>query len=191
MFGGTKPKTGTKTLLQSGTTAAPAMRPSAPSILSDGLFVRGSIATAGEIQIDCRLEGNVSGAKVVVGANALIVGNVDAQELTVRGRIQGNIRAHRLVLSSSSHVEGDAVNAEFSVEAGAVFDGSIRHADNPLKEPRTKLDSEIPPTSEPMRPWASPAGVQGATPPVSTTKTLQQKDSDQANVLALQPAPQR
>ena len=159
MFGGTKPKTGTKTSSQSGAIATPVVRLSAPSILSDGLFVRGSITTAGEIQIDCQLEGNVCGAKVIVGNNASILGDVDAEELTVRGRIQGNIRARRLLLSSSSHVEGNAVNATFSVESGAVFDGSIRHADNPLIEPRTKTISDIRPRSEQMGPRAHKAGA--------------------------------
>ena len=35
-------------------------------------------------------------------------------------------------MRATSHVEGDILHEAFAVEAGAFFEGSCRHSDNPL-----------------------------------------------------------
>lgn len=108
---------------------------STPSIISADLVVNGTLTSAGDIQIDGRVEGDVRGVGVVVGDKALVHGEVYAEDLTVRGRIEGGIHARKVLLCSTSHVEGDILHEAFAVETGAFFEGNCRHSDDALADP--------------------------------------------------------
>lgn len=115
------------------------MRPaSTPSIISADLVVNGSLTSAGDIQIDGRVEGDVRGSGLVVGDKALIHGEVYAEDITVRGRIEGGIRARKVLLCSTCHVEGNILHEAFAVETGAFFEGNCRHSDDPLADPQPR-----------------------------------------------------
>jgi len=134
-------------------TAAQQKRPmrssSAPSIISTDLVVQGALISTGDIQIDGKVEGNVSSTGLVIGDKAFIQGDVMAEDVTVRGRVKGSIRARKVLLASTCHVEGDILHEAFAVETGAFFEGNCRHADNPL-------------AAEPVRAVAQPAQVAAA-----------------------------
>ncbi len=110
----------------------PSARSAAPSIISPDLVVNGTLSSAGEIQIDGRIEGIVQCTTLVVGDKALIHGDVFAQHVTVRGRIEGNIRSKMVLFCATCHVEGDILHQAFAVEPGAFLDSNCRHSDNPL-----------------------------------------------------------
>jgi cytoskeletal protein CcmA (bactofilin family) len=104
----------------------------APSIISADLVVTGTLSSSGDMQIDGRVEGDVHSAALVIGEKATILGEVLADEVTVRGRIEGSIRARKVLLCATCHVEGNILHEAFAVEAGAFFEGNCRHSDNPL-----------------------------------------------------------
>ena len=134
---------------------------SAPSIISADLVVNGTLISAGDIQIDGRVEGDVRSAGLVIGDKAEIRGEIYAEDVTVRGKVVGRIRASKILLASTSHVEGDILHEAFAVESGSFFEGNCRHSDNPLGEP-----SHLPhkhPSSAP----APQARAAAASPPVS------------------------
>jgi cytoskeletal protein CcmA (bactofilin family) len=106
----------------------------APSIISGDLTVNGTLTSAGDMQVDGRVEGDIRSNGLVVGEKAEIHGEIYAEDLTVRGKVVGRIRARKVLLCSTSHVEGDILHEAFAVEAGAFFEGNIRHSDNPLAE---------------------------------------------------------
>jgi cytoskeletal protein CcmA (bactofilin family) len=105
---------------------------SAPSILSADAMVTGTLVSAGDMQIDGRVEGDVRSVSLVIGEKAEIHGEVVAEDVTVRGRVIGRIRARKVLLCTTSHVEGDILHEAFAVESGAFFEGNCRHSDNPL-----------------------------------------------------------
>ena len=107
---------------------------STPSIISADLVVNGSLTSAGDVQIEGRVEGDVRGAGLLIGDNAIIQGDVYAEDLTVRGRIEGAIRARKVLLCATCHVEGNILHEAFAVETGAFFEGNCRHSDDPLAE---------------------------------------------------------
>ncbi len=109
-----------------------AARSSAPSILSADTVVTGTLVSAGDMQIDGRVEGDVRSVSLVIGEKAEIHGEVFAEDVTVRGRVIGRIRARKVLLCATSHVEGDILHEAFAVESGAFFEGNCRHSDNPL-----------------------------------------------------------
>ena len=125
--------------------SAPSMQPaqakrgggrtsSVPSLISADLVVNGTLTSSGDIQIDGRVEGDVSSAGLVIGEKAYVDGEVVADDVTVRGRVQGSIRARKVLLAATCHVEGNILHEAFAVEAGAFFEGNCRHSDNPLAE---------------------------------------------------------
>ena len=107
-------------------------RTSAPAIQSADTVVTGTLVSAGDLQIDGRVEGDVRSVSLVIGDKAEIHGEIFAEDVTVRGRVIGRIRARKVLLCATSHVEGDILHEAFAVESGAFFEGNCRHSDNPL-----------------------------------------------------------
>ena len=107
---------------------------SAPSIISADMVINGTLNSAGDIQIDGRVEGDVRSVGLVIGDKAEIHGEVLAEDVTVRGKVVGRIRARKVLLAATSHVEGDILHEAFAVESGAFFEGNCRHSDNPLAD---------------------------------------------------------
>lgn len=105
---------------------------SAPSIISADMVINGTLVSAGDIQIDGRVEGDVRSVGLVIGDKAEIHGEIYAEDVTVRGKVMGRIRARKVLLAATSHVEGDILHEAFAVESGAFFEGNCRHSDNPL-----------------------------------------------------------
>ena len=120
--------------------AAPAEKPAAkveslmpknaPSIISADLTIKGTLSTDRNLQIDGRIEGDIHTAGLVLCDQALIIGNIYAQEAVVKGRVQGTITAKSVHLGKTAHVTGDIVHGgQLSMEAGAFFEGSSRRSD--------------------------------------------------------------
>jgi cytoskeletal protein CcmA (bactofilin family) len=105
---------------------------SAPSIISAEMTMQGAVNSAGDIQIDGRVEGDVRSIGLVIGEKAEIHGEIFAEDITVRGKVVGRICARKVLLAATSHVEGDILHEALAVETGAFFEGNCRHSDNPL-----------------------------------------------------------
>jgi cytoskeletal protein CcmA (bactofilin family) len=117
----------------------PAKRPTAreggvPSIISAELTVRGTLISAGDVQVDGKVDGDIRASALVIGEKATITGDVYAEQATVRGRVEGSIRARKVQLCATCHVEGNILHEALSVESGAFFEGNCRHSDNPLAD---------------------------------------------------------
>jgi cytoskeletal protein CcmA (bactofilin family) len=129
-------------------------RGTAPSIICSDLTVKGSLTSAGDIQIDGYVEGDVRSIGLVIGEKAEIHGEVLAEDVTVRGRVIGRIRARKILLAATSHVEGDILHEAFAVETGAFFEGNCRHSDNPLGEEIKKPPQQAVPSAPQLAPLA-------------------------------------
>lgn len=105
----------------------------APSIISADMGIVGSVSSDGEMQIDGRIDGDVTAVSITIGQSGTIQGEVKAQTVIVRGRIIGSIRARKVELETGAHVEGDIVHASLAIQSNAVFQGQVKHADNPLQ----------------------------------------------------------
>ena len=114
------------------TAPAPRRGRAAPSIISADMTMQGALNSAGDIQVDGRVEGDVRSAGLVIGEKAEIHGEIFAEDITVRGKVVGRITARKVLLASTSHVEGDILHEALAVETGAFFEGNCRHSANPL-----------------------------------------------------------
>lgn len=129
---------------------------SAPSIISADMYIKGSVTSDGEMQIDGKIEGDVSAVSLTIGQTGSIQGEVKAQTVVVRGRIVGAVRARKVELESGAHVEGDIVHASLAIQSNAVFQGQVKHSSDPLKD--TAADTAKPSTSADAAPAATTSG---------------------------------
>lgn len=123
-----------------------------PSIISADVVMQGNINSAGEIQFDGTLEGDIKAASLIIGDKASVKGEVICETVTVRGRVEGGIRAKSVSLASTSHIQGDILHSSLSVETGAHFEGNCRHSDDPLSDSSAKDFRRARPSSPAPRP---------------------------------------
>jgi len=126
------------------TPTAPSATPPRPDTvcsIGSGTSIVGNITCDGPAQFYGHIEGEVRGSELLIGEGAEVVGNVIAQEVTIRGRVKGTIRAMRVKLQATGAVEGDIFHRALSIEDTALFEGSSRRVENPIETP---LKSERP-----------------------------------------------
>ncbi len=102
---------------------------SAGSIIGSDLTIMGQglrIVTRGRLQVDGRIEGDVAGHEVVVGAKGHVIGVVMGETVIVQGAVSGTVKGVSVTLQSSAHVEGDVHHHQLAVEQGAHLDGRVR-----------------------------------------------------------------
>ena len=116
---------------------------SPPSLLSTDLFVKGNLNTAGDIQIEGSVEGNIKANLLTIGQNAEIKGEIIAEEVVVNGGISGTIKGNRVHLTASARVNGDIIHNSIAIESGAHFEGSIEKSEDPLTKPIPKGGATI------------------------------------------------
>jgi len=112
--------------------AAPAERSSSrkasdvPSIISPDMTVTGNLSSAGDIQVDGRVDGDVDAANLTIGQNGTIEGTIQAHAVQVHGTVSGEIRASSVTLAATARIHGDIVHESLAIEAGAYLDGHCR-----------------------------------------------------------------
>ena len=129
-----------------------------PSIISADVVMRGNVNSAGEIQFDGSLEGDLKAGSLIIGEKALVKGEVVCETVTVRGKVEGGIRAKSVSLASTAHIQGDILHSSLSVETGAHFEGNCRHSDDPLSESSAKDFRRTRPSASGPRPAANASG---------------------------------
>jgi cytoskeletal protein CcmA (bactofilin family) len=99
--------------------------PASASMIGAGTTLKGDITSNGDIRIDGTLKGNILGsAKVIIGANGVVEGDISGQQADIMGRVCGAIKVKDLLqLKNGSSVEGNITSGKLQVEPSAVFNG--------------------------------------------------------------------
>ena len=97
-----------------------------PSIISAALTVTGKLESAGDIQIDGKVEGDVRGQAVRIGEGATVKGTIIGALVELAGTIEGTIEAESVVLAKTARMSGDIVHRSLRIDVGAHFDGTSR-----------------------------------------------------------------
>ena len=100
-------------------------QPTGASIIAAGTTLKGDISSNGDIRIDGTLHGNInSTAKVVIGANGVVEGDIIGQQADIMGKINGTIKVKELLqLKGGSAVAGNIHAAKLQIETNANFNG--------------------------------------------------------------------
>ena len=139
----------------------------AASIICADMKINGSVLSEGALQVDGQVEGDVSAQDITIGASGMITGEVKAEVVTVKGTIKGSIRGRKVELESGAKVEGDIVHTSLSIQANAVFEGQVKHADDPLRDAGPQPVRPAAP-----KPAATPASATSAAPSAGTPSGL-------------------
>ncbi len=111
--------------------SAPKSKPPA-SVLSSDLTIVGNLKTAGDIQIEGTVEGDIRAHLLTIGEGATVRGECMADDVVVNGRVIGKVRGLKVRLTSTARVEGDIIHKTIAIESGAHFEGSVQRQEDPL-----------------------------------------------------------
>ncbi|MBL7734798.1 MAG: polymer-forming cytoskeletal protein [Chitinophagaceae bacterium] len=95
------------------------------SIIASGTSMKGDLNSNGDIRIDGILTGNIHcSAKVVIGANGVVEGDIVGLQADIMGKVTGAIRVKELLqLKGGSTVTGNLYAAKLQIETNANFNG--------------------------------------------------------------------
>lgn len=116
---------------------APAAARAGPSLFSADVKMKGAIVSQGEVQIDGVIEGDVRASSLTIGDTGAVKGEVVAESVVVRGTVEGRIRARKVQLCTGAKVRGDIFHASLAIEPNALFEGAVKHAQDPMADPGT------------------------------------------------------
>lgn len=108
---------------------SPAPVAGAPSIISADLKVTGNLESAGDLQIDGRIDGDIKSRSVTVGEKAKVKGAIEAETARICGELEGEVRAGSVTVAGTAKVRGDIYHQTLTVEAGAYLEGQVRNAE--------------------------------------------------------------
>ncbi|MEL6518043.1 MAG: polymer-forming cytoskeletal protein [Pseudomonadota bacterium] len=121
------------------------------SVLSSDLKIHGNLTTAGDIQIEGTIEGDIRAHLLTVGESATVKGECIADDVIVNGRVVGKVRGLKVRLTATARVEGDIIHKTIAIESGAHFEGSVQRQEDPLggagAKPKPMSSSTTPPPS--------------------------------------------
>ncbi|WP_143305203.1 bactofilin family protein [Chitinophaga vietnamensis] len=106
------------------------------NIIGSGTSIQGDIVCEGDIRIDGQVNGLVSTkAKIVVGPEGDITGDLVCQSADVLGKVTGIIKVEELLfLKGNALVKGDVYTAHFEMEPTAKFNGRCYMDEQPPVE---------------------------------------------------------
>jgi cytoskeletal protein CcmA (bactofilin family) len=107
---------------------------SGPSIISADVKIVGGILSQGELEIFGQIEGDVRASALTVGETGAVRGEVIAESVVVRGTIEGRIRGRKVQLCTGAKVRGDIFHASLAIEPNAIFEGAVKHAQDPMAD---------------------------------------------------------
>ncbi|MFN3312406.1 MAG: polymer-forming cytoskeletal protein [Hyphomonas sp.] len=126
----------------------------AASIICADMKIHGSVTSEGALHIDGTVDGDVSATDITIGASGEITGEVKAEVVKVKGRIKGSIRARKVELETGAHVKGDIVHSSLQIQSNAVFEGQVKHAEDPLRDTGPVAASDTKPSVSASAPSA-------------------------------------
>ncbi len=96
------------------------------NLIGEGTHIEGDVSAAGDIRVDGHLKGDLqTSARLVIGPNGQIEGQVKCQYAEVIGSLKGDIQVNEtLTLRASAHIAGNLTVGRLIIESGAIFSGS-------------------------------------------------------------------
>jgi cytoskeletal protein CcmA (bactofilin family) len=99
--------------------------PDSPNLINESTQIYGKVEAAESLRIDGKVEGDINcSARLVIGKNAEIQGNIVCQHLELLGKVFGDVMAENsCTLRGSALLKGKLSTTLLSIENGAQFQG--------------------------------------------------------------------
>jgi cytoskeletal protein CcmA (bactofilin family) len=125
------------------------------NVLGADVEIKGTLKFAGELTFEGKLEGEIhTDGTLNLGDSAAINGNINAQNVVVRGKVNGNISAkEKIDIKAKTELFGDIRATKLVIEEGVTFVGKTEVNPNkisPTAGPvRTPEAAKLPEASKP------------------------------------------
>ncbi|MCH2038743.1 MAG: polymer-forming cytoskeletal protein [Rickettsiales bacterium] len=100
-----------------------------PSIVSADLSVLGNMISEGAIEIEGRIEGNLTCSQATIHKNGFIKGDIIADSVNINGEVRGLIKARNVRVSENGKVVGVIMYENLSIDPGGSVDGQCKNTD--------------------------------------------------------------
>ena len=102
------------------------------TLISSGTTLKGDISSNSDLRIDGTIIGNIhSSAKIVIGANGVVEGDISGAQADIVGKVSRNIRAKELLqLRGERMATGNLSAGKLQVEPTATFNGQCHMGAN-------------------------------------------------------------
>lgn len=102
------------------------------TLISAGTTLKGDISSSSDLRIDGTVIGNInSSAKIIIGSNGVVEGDIIGAQADIVGKVSGNIRAKDLLqLKGESVVTGNLYAGKLQIEPSATFNGQCHMGAN-------------------------------------------------------------
>jgi cytoskeletal protein CcmA (bactofilin family) len=102
------------------------------TLIGAGTTVKGDISSNSDLRIDGTVIGNIqSAAKIVIGSNGIVEGDLSGNQADIVGKVSGNIRTKELLqLRGECVVTGNLFAGKLQVEPSATFNGQCHMGAN-------------------------------------------------------------
>ncbi|MBS1935183.1 MAG: polymer-forming cytoskeletal protein [Bacteroidetes bacterium] len=117
---------------------------SSASLIGAGTSLKGDITSNGDLRIDGTLTGNINcSAKVVIGANGVVEGDIVGQQADIMGKVNGTIKVKDLLqLKGGSIVNGNIQAAKLQIEPSATFNGECHMITTAASNGKVSVESK-------------------------------------------------
>ncbi|HVX40422.1 MAG TPA: polymer-forming cytoskeletal protein [Gemmatimonadaceae bacterium] len=97
------------------------------SLVDERLAVAGNLETNGTVRVEGAVEGTLHRVgRLIIGASATVLGDIDAHEVVVAGTLVGDLRVRgRIQVKSTATVRGDIHAATVVLEDGGTVHGHL------------------------------------------------------------------
>jgi cytoskeletal protein CcmA (bactofilin family) len=104
------------------------VRPTKPSIISEGFEFIGSITSEGTLNIAGTVKGKVSARSILVDVEGYVEGELSSDILVVKGKIVGDVTCQELNIGPRALIEGTISYQHIHVQRGGKIAGKFNKA---------------------------------------------------------------
>ncbi len=111
------------------------------TIIGTGTIIEGNVESSDNLRVEGTLKGTIkTKSKIVLGASAVVEGDVYARNAEIQGKVKGKIEVTELlILGDGCKVHGDIITNKLEVRDGASFNGDCSMG---VKTKEIKLENE-------------------------------------------------
>src|SRR5260370_35141136 len=93
-----------------------------PTIIGHDMTIDGNLKSEGDLHVAGKVQGDIRVKSLTVDKDAVIRGEVSAEQVRVCGQIIGCVRAREVILMATARVQGGIHPDVLSIEPGAILD---------------------------------------------------------------------
>lgn len=113
------------------------------SIISKDLFLKGDLTTDGLLEIEGKIEGNITGNEITIRESGFVNGNIISNISNIKGNFQGTIKSQRINVSGKANIKGTLEYVSLCVEDGSSIDGDLKRVSEINTQQQRQHTSEV------------------------------------------------